>query len=77
MVEQHAVQLEGLCRPQGIKLLYVRSYGLLGSLRVSIPCLIPRFRVQGLGHQAAVRAGVRPPGQPAGGACVSVLGSQV
>ena len=38
------MQLEGICRPQGIKLLYVRSYGLLGSLRVSIPCLIPWFR---------------------------------
>ena len=35
MMEQHAVKLEQICRPKGIRLVFVRSYGLLGSLRVS------------------------------------------
>jgi hypothetical protein len=35
MTEPHLLQLEALCRAKGVKLLAVRSYGLMGYMRVS------------------------------------------
>lgn len=36
MREQQLVELDALCRSKGIKLLIVRSYGLMGYMRVSV-----------------------------------------
>jgi hypothetical protein len=36
MPEQQLLQLDELCRAKGVKLLVVRSYGLLGYMRVSL-----------------------------------------
>ena len=45
MREQDLVKLEAICREQGKKLVAVRSYGLVGSLRVSCAaCSIPQAR---------------------------------
>lgn len=35
MREQQLLELDALCRSKGIKLLIVRSYGLMGYMRVS------------------------------------------
>lgn len=37
MPEQQLLQLDELCRAKGVKLLVVRSYGLMGYMRVSLP----------------------------------------
>eukprot|EP00879_Flechtneria_rotunda_P018141 GHRR01019026.1.p1 GENE.GHRR01019026.1~~GHRR01019026.1.p1 ORF type:complete len:381 (+),score=78.31 GHRR01019026.1:1545-2687(+) len=37
MREQQLLKLDGLCRSKGVKLLIVRSYGLMGYMRASLP----------------------------------------
>jgi amyloid beta precursor protein binding protein 1 len=36
MPEQQLLRLDELCRAKGVKLLVVRSYGLMGFMRVSM-----------------------------------------
>jgi hypothetical protein len=40
MREQQLLELDALCRSKGIKLLIVRSYGLMGYMRVSYTCTV-------------------------------------
>lgn len=47
MREQQLLELDALCRSKGVKLLIVRSYGLMGYMRVSctatvLPLYLPR-----------------------------------
>lgn len=49
MREQQLLELDVLCRSRGITLLIVRSYGLMGYMRVShggVRCAMPCFVVR-------------------------------